>query len=60
MEGKKEKKYRWNESGAILISVWKTLDWREGRRWRGKRVVQEVTAEGVVRGKEGWKRVERN
>lgn len=27
------------------------VDWREGRRRRGKRVVQEVTAEGVVRGK---------
>lgn len=27
------------------------MDWREGRRRRGKRVVQEVTAEGVVRGK---------
>lgn len=57
MEGEKEKKKNIDESGTILISVWKTVDWREGRSWGGKRVVQEVTAEGVVRGKGGWKRV---
>lgn len=26
------------------------VDGRSARRWRGKRIVQEVTAEGVVRG----------